>query len=524
MSKKNRNANSKAATGNKNVASKETISENVKAEVEEVKAEEIKAEVEEVKAEEIKAEVEEAKAEEAKAEETKVEEAKAEETKAEEVKTEEVKTEVVKTEKKKASKLGIANVVLSSITLASLAAVIGLSVTVMDKNKKQDEFVKKYIEEQYEEKAKALEQTSTYIEDGYKIGDSYEIKSTKAISDAYISGNTEGLSAEDKDTLDMAKAVLDEVIKDGMTDYEKEKALFDWLCDNVGGDNSNTVIAMPGTSAGDTFTPHGVLSSKQAVCVGYATTFRLLVNMLGMDCHIVHNEFHSWDIVKIEDEWYQLDIYSAHNQKGEGRYAFFNLTDAEMMTLNQWSSDSLPNAKGKKYSYACMNKVEANSIMDVPKIVKDNLKNKKYVSYISFKNQLTEEDINIANEIISQITYAADMGAFAEDFVPMDANSTNDTSKQTQVTATEETEFTEEGTSGEELFYVTGRWYDDGNGSYILGVLIEKSSDVESNIAIDDKKREEIKNLMQSIFGLDMSGYLFNPDTVEDPQDKECNQ
>ena len=58
-------------------------------------------------------------------------------------------------------------------------------------------------------------------EDDVVIADEYTIKSTKNISDAYKEGRENSLSKEDKDTLDMAKKVLDEIITDGMSDYEK---------------------------------------------------------------------------------------------------------------------------------------------------------------------------------------------------------------------------------------------------------------------------------------------------------------
>ena len=66
-------------------------------------------------------------------------------------------------------------------------------------------------------------------EDDVTIAGNYTIKSTLNISDAYKSGDTSKLDDNDKETLDMAKAIIDEVIKKGMSDFEKEKAIYDWL-------------------------------------------------------------------------------------------------------------------------------------------------------------------------------------------------------------------------------------------------------------------------------------------------------
>lgn len=82
-------------------------------------------------------------------------------------------------------------------------------------------------------KVKALEESAggdktedVAQENDVTIGGEYVIKATTQISDAYKSGNTSNLSDKDKETLNMAKSVLDEIITDGMSDYEKELAVY----------------------------------------------------------------------------------------------------------------------------------------------------------------------------------------------------------------------------------------------------------------------------------------------------------
>ena len=186
----------------------------------------------------------------------------------------------------------------------------------------QNRKVSEYIDHELERQAEAAKQENQYMEDGYKVGGEYEIRSTAHISDAYISGDHSRLSQEDRDTLRMAEEVLEQVIEDGMDGYEKEEAVYKWMVENIG-HGSRSVISRPGMSH-SAFTPHDVLSSRAAVCVGYATTFRLFMNMLGMDCHIVHNEYHSWDLVQLEGDWYHVDVYiDSHGVL----YGNFNMTD-----------------------------------------------------------------------------------------------------------------------------------------------------------------------------------------------------
>ena len=99
-------------------------------------------------------------------------------------------------------------------------------------------------------KVKALEESAgdsdtedVAQENDVTIGGEYVIKATTQISDAYKSGNTSNLSDKDKETLNMAKSVLDEIITDGMSDYEKELAVYKWMTANIGFDSGSMTIA-----------------------------------------------------------------------------------------------------------------------------------------------------------------------------------------------------------------------------------------------------------------------------------------
>ena len=64
---------------------------------------------------------------------------------------------------------------------------------------------------------------------------------TTAILEAYESGDTENLSEEDLYTLEKAMEIIDEIIEDDMTEYEKEKAVYDWLVGYVSYDEDGNV-------------------------------------------------------------------------------------------------------------------------------------------------------------------------------------------------------------------------------------------------------------------------------------------
>ena len=193
-----------------------------------------------------------------------------------------------------------AKTVTSAVLAGCLVASLGLNIYQAGESVTQNRKVNKFIDNQLERQAKEEEKENTYQEDGYKVGNQYEIRSTTHISDAYKSGDDSGLKDEDKETLKMASDVLQKIIKDGMSNYEKELAVYRWMFKHVGQGHGSSVT-LPGANS-NAFTPHGALSGQNTVCVGYATTFRLFMNMLDMDCHIVHNEYHSWDMVQLDDQ------------------------------------------------------------------------------------------------------------------------------------------------------------------------------------------------------------------------------
>ncbi len=367
-------------------------------------------------------------------------------------------------EVKKPRKGGTAAKIIAAILLAAcLVASLGLNIyQAVVPNQKSSDFIDYILERIAEEEEKENE----YIEDGYKVGGEYEIRSTTHISDAYKSGDDSQLSKEDKDTLKMAKDVLDEVIEDGMNDYEKEEAVYKWLVANIGHGRGG-VISRPGMDR-SAFTPYGVLTSRSAVCVGYATTFRLFMNMLGMDCHIVHNDYHSWDLVQLDGDWYHVDVYSdSHGVL----YGNFNMTDEVARNGHNWDESALPEAKSVKYSPAVQNAVEVDGIMGVPAAMKDALDGKSNTLFYKFKKPLTEEEMKTADFLVNILDSVLSGGML------------------------------EEGDS----YYFRASWYpSDREDDYILGLLLEsRNSEEETGIDMDSPEAKEIIKLVAEAFGLD---------------------
>ena len=237
-------------------------------------------------------------------------------------------------------------------------------------------------------------------EDDVTIAGQYVIKSTLPISEAYRSGDTSALNDNEKETLDLAKAVLDEIITDGMTDFEKEKAVYEWLTSSL--TNSTGILTVIPTNNGDNDNPHDVLKYHSAVCVGYATTFRMFMQMLGIECKVIHSSdlIHSWDLVKLDDGWYHTDCYMDNETKN---YRNFNMDDNRCSSGHDWTREYFPAANGKKYNYIFSICEELDSIYDIPQwLVKAIDENKTIVS-ATFRTEINRENENEAQYMVSRL-------------------------------------------------------------------------------------------------------------------------
>jgi|GEM_PF-3557637 len=137
----------------------------------------------------------------------------------------------------------------------------------------------------------------------------------------------------DKATFNAAvDKILDEVIFPGMTDLEMELAIHDYIVLNCAYDTTY--------GADDTYNAYGVIVRKTAVCDGYARSFKLFMNRLGIPCQYVtglgvnssgSSEAHAWNRIQIGGEWYQVDTTWADptpDKPGKVSYQYFNVDDA----------------------------------------------------------------------------------------------------------------------------------------------------------------------------------------------------
>lgn len=206
-------------------------------------------------------------------------------------------------------------------------------------------------------------------------GDIHDIYDDSQVVKAYQSGDEDGLNEQDKYVLKKAKEVIKENIKDGMTDYEKEKAIYDWQVEYVAYNDQN----LAPISAGDQYShlPYGVLKYHQAICVGNATTFKLFMDLLGIENQIIHSTEdgeHAWNLVKLDGDWYHSDVTFDGGINGKPAYTNFNVPDSVKDDGSYpWNHEVIPAADGTKYCYLANEAKELKDIYALPKYIKQQL-------------------------------------------------------------------------------------------------------------------------------------------------------
>lgn len=156
------------------------------------------------------------------------------------------------------------------------------------------------------------------------------------------------------------KQVLKHNIKSSMSDYEKELAFYNYLINNCSYNEKHAAnchcsdLDSSQKNVDSCHSAYGALIEGDPVCSGYARAMNLLLMCEGIPCKTVygtgHNEKHNWNLVQLDQKWYQLDV-TWDDSSGGNYYYYFNITDDIMAWSHSWDKSIYPAATGKKYNY-----------------------------------------------------------------------------------------------------------------------------------------------------------------------------
>lgn len=162
------------------------------------------------------------------------------------------------------------------------------------------------------------------------------------------------LTSEENEVYKKMKTILSNLISKSDTDVEKVKKVHDWIILNC------TYNENP--SSDDSFSCMGLIKNHTAVCAGYAETFQVFMNLLGIECITITGEAldenkkaigHAWNAVNLDHEWYQIDVTwdDPTPDIGNISYNYFLVTNKIMSQKHIWNTDAYPLATSDKFSY-----------------------------------------------------------------------------------------------------------------------------------------------------------------------------
>ncbi len=98
---------------------------------------------------------------------------------------------------------------------------------------------------------------------------------------------------------------------------------------------------------------YSAIVEGKTVCAGYARAFQYCMQLLGIPATVVYGETdeeHSWNLVQLDGEYYNVDVTwdDSNLNSGEYCYDYFNVTDEEISESHTRKNLSvyLPEAKG----------------------------------------------------------------------------------------------------------------------------------------------------------------------------------
>ncbi len=181
--------------------------------------------------------------------------------------------------------------------------------------------------------------------------DNYEDYSVRYAANDFTEGNYGQMTEAQIDAVEKRIAEFKrEHIKSGMGDFEKEMEIVRWIIENCDYSTSRENEDDPyDWSKG---TAHSCIVNGEACCAGYSDAFVQMAKACGLSARYIHNTDHAWNLVKLDGDWYHVDVTWEDSGKiWKGQPLFVNLNDTNIRQIayhTSWSPNSIK-AKGIKY-------------------------------------------------------------------------------------------------------------------------------------------------------------------------------
>ena len=124
-------------------------------------------------------------------------------------------------------------------------------------------------------------------------------------------------------TMEYAIEVHDQMWADGMitedmSEYDKARVYFTWICDHCRYDHMDGLMSHSGYQA---------FATGLAVCDGYTAAYNLLLKLEGIRCGTYSTTNHIWTVAELDGETYHIDTTWGDSASGID-YRFFAMTES----------------------------------------------------------------------------------------------------------------------------------------------------------------------------------------------------
>lgn len=209
--------------------------------------------------------------------------------------------------------------------------------------------------------------------------------STRILAAAKDASLVPKLEKKEKLALREAQRIIKEIIRPGMTEMEKARAIHDYMIKHY---------SYNSPSGGAACT---MLLTNKGVCEAYSRVYQLLVGLAGMDVHTVLGRAggaHAWNLVKVDGEWFHVDVTwddcctpsdKSSEPSDKISYKYFLVNDKQIKEDHTWKNTDLPESSTKDAAFYRRNKRYFASYNSLWKAVDAAAAQKKtfYEAYLS---------------------------------------------------------------------------------------------------------------------------------------------
>lgn len=160
-----------------------------------------------------------------------------------------------------------------------------------------------------------------------------------------VQNGTEGeLNATEQEVLRRAREILNEVTNPGMSEREREIAIYDYITHHT----EYRIDAQMGTDSAA-----GCLLNGVAQCSGYSDTFFLLGRLAGLEIDGMNGTMlengiaHNWNLIRLDGLWYAADVtwgdpVGSNPAGGDENDLYLNIPNGMFESSRSWDAEQAP--------------------------------------------------------------------------------------------------------------------------------------------------------------------------------------